>query len=305
MGSVEEMLFDTARKERVPALRNEFREYVLRYFMRVSDYRQPEATVEPDTPSAAGLKSPLSWCPRPSASWAGFGYSQHFYKLRDSGGIGRFSDDQRFAIVDLREVMAKYEWVILKVRIFDFNLNLAPFGANRLQLTVPMREESYLVLSPDFIVSDDHPSAPELGRYGFGYAFLKNPGGGLLAYGPGMFELAFESITFAFWPPARFVRNWCLLPIARRRFSTFPRTSGLEPAGRRFFIDGDVFTGTGTNGGPECVVPPGPSNGIDPLSAYVSFANLLTGGLAAKNLCVSKEQLEKDMLIRHFTQHYS
>ena len=294
MGSVEEMLFDTARKERVPALRNEFREYVLRYFMRVSDYRQPEAAVEPDTPSAAGLKSPLSWCPQPSASWAGFGYSQHFYKLRDSGDIGRFSDDQRFAIVDLREVMAKYEWIILKVRIFDFNLNFAPFGADRLQLTVPLREESYLVLSPDFIVSEDRPSAPELGRYGFGYAFLKNPGGGLLAYGPGMFELAFESITFRILASGEIRTE--LVFVANRpekilNFSPDPLAWSRQVAD---FLSMGMFSQVlGPTAAQNAWFPPGPSNGIDPLSAYVSFANLLTGGLAAKNLCVSKEQLEK------------
>jgi hypothetical protein len=305
MGSVEEMVFDTVRKERAPALRDQLREYVLRYFMRVSDYRQPEATVEPNTPSATVSQSPLSWCPQPSASWAGFGYSQHFYKLRGSGSIGRFSEDRRFASVDLREVRAKYEWIVLKVRIFDFNLNFAPFGADRVQLTVPMREESYLVLSPDFIVSDDHPSATELGRYGFGYAFLKNPGGGLLAYGPGMFELAFELITFRVLASGEarvemvFVAN---RPEKILNVSPDPLAWSRQVAD--FFSMGMFSQVVGQTTSQNGWVPPGPLNGVDPLTAYVSFANLLTGGLAAKNLCVSKEQLEKDMLVRHFTQHY-
>jgi hypothetical protein len=45
-------------------------------------------------------------------------------------------------------------------------------------------------------------------------------------------------------------------------------------------------------------------NGFDPVSAYVALANQLTGGLAAEELCISRDQLEKDFLIQHFMQHY-
>ena len=43
--------------------------------------------------------------------------------------------------------------------------------------------------------------------------------------------------------------------------------------------------------------------GVDPLSLYISTANFLTGGLAERRLGISKAQLEKHMLIRHFIQH--
>ena len=43
--------------------------------------------------------------------------------------------------------------------------------------------------------------------------------------------------------------------------------------------------------------------GVDPLSAYISTANLLSGGLAERRLGISKFQLEKHMLVRHFIQH--
>src|SRR5258708_7451921 len=148
MGSVEEMLFDTSKRASANRMRDEFREFVLRYFMRVSDYRPPEVYGDADLPVVSPFLLPLSWCPQPSAR-EGFGFSQHFYKLRGSDCIGRFPESHRYSIVDLREVRAKYDWIVLKVRIFDFNLKFAPFGASSLQLELPLKEESYLLLSPD------------------------------------------------------------------------------------------------------------------------------------------------------------
>ncbi len=43
---------------------------------------------------------------------------------------------------------------------------------------------------------------------------------------------------------------------------------------------------------------------VDPVSAYVSGANLISGGTAAQTLCISIEQLEKFFLLQHFKQHY-
>jgi hypothetical protein len=43
---------------------------------------------------------------------------------------------------------------------------------------------------------------------------------------------------------------------------------------------------------------------FDPLSAYIALANTLTGGFAAEDLCISRQQLEKDFLVQHFQQHY-
>jgi hypothetical protein len=44
---------------------------------------------------------------------------------------------------------------------------------------------------------------------------------------------------------------------------------------------------------------------FDPVTAYVSLANALTGDRAARELCVTREQLEKDFLAQHYTQHYT
>ena len=41
----------------------------------------------------------------------GFGFSQLYYKLRD-GGVARFPPEQEFAIVDVRELYSRYEWIV-------------------------------------------------------------------------------------------------------------------------------------------------------------------------------------------------
>ena len=43
---------------------------------------------------------------------------------------------------------------------------------------------------------------------------------------------------------------------------------------------------------------------IDPALFYVSTANAISNGSAARSLCISKEQLEKLFLLQHFKQHY-
>jgi hypothetical protein len=46
-------------------------------------------------------------------------------------------------------------------------------------------------------------------------------------------------------------------------------------------------------------------SGVDPIAAYIWMANTMTGGLAGKQLGISKEVLEKRMLVQHFMQHYA
>ena len=43
---------------------------------------------------------------------------------------------------------------------------------------------------------------------------------------------------------------------------------------------------------------------FDPLLAFISLANLATGGLASKQLHISREQLFRDILVKHFQLYY-
>jgi hypothetical protein len=44
---------------------------------------------------------------------------------------------------------------------------------------------------------------------------------------------------------------------------------------------------------------------FDPVFAGIDLLNLMTLGQASKQLCISKEQLEKIFLIFHFNQYYT
>jgi hypothetical protein len=43
---------------------------------------------------------------------------------------------------------------------------------------------------------------------------------------------------------------------------------------------------------------------FDPVLAYTDLANALTARRAAEQFCISREQLQKAFLVRHFNQHY-
>jgi hypothetical protein len=49
---------------------------------------------------------------------------------------------------------------------------------------------------------------------------------------------------------------------------------------------------------------PGRNGAVDPIYAFILLANVLTGGQAARQLCLSREDLDRRFLIQHFMQHY-
>src|SRR5947209_1243035 len=204
MGNYQSLFYDqpksTAGDEVKAAhwMRDQLRQFVLRYFMRVSHFRQPEAYVPPgDRQPLPLLLRPLSWCPEENPAQVGFGFSQLFFKEAGSGRIAAFPEADRYAIVDLRRIGPELEWILPQVQIFDFKFVLQPFGANTPSLVLPLNEGSSLVVNRDFVVIEEEPTPDLLGRYGFGYAFIKNPQPSLLAYGPGEFDAAIEIIQFS------------------------------------------------------------------------------------------------------------
>ena len=197
-GNVQEMFYDDpksppgdAKLGRIAAelMHDQIREFILTYFMRISDFRQPELA-ESDAEDDAEV--------------TGFGFSQEFYKRRGSDAIGRFTAGDQEKIVDLREFergadgKEPYEWIVLKNPIFGFGFNFKPFGSlfDRLigvsgpQVKLPADVFNYLVISPDFVVNEEHETDPEdpdavRARYGFGYAFVNDPEPSVYGYGPG------------------------------------------------------------------------------------------------------------------------
>jgi hypothetical protein len=312
MGDLQEMFYDQIRltsartDESARWVCNQIRQFALRYFLRVSSYRQPEAYVDADERQRSSIFGLLSWCPRPRPQREGFGFSQLYYKMRGSGAIGKFSEANRYDIVDLREIGTTYEWIVLKVRIFDFSFRARPFGDRGPELVFALNEESYLVINRELITDEDSPTSNIRGQYGFGYAYIKSPPSErILAYGPGNFDAAYQTIVFRAQADGQirvrmtFVAN---RPTAVASITVNPVDLGFAAA--------DVFSlgltsrlfGTAKN----ILRQFSPTFGsFDPVYSYISIANALTGGNAAQELCISREQLDKVFLLQHFMQHYS
>lgn len=305
MGTVDDSTFDRPKQAGTTLIRDEFREFVLRYFMRISDYRQPQAYVtEEEIRATSGYVTGLSWCTGRQQSDIGFGFTQHYYKLKETGEVGKFHRREHWTIVDLREIGTRYEWIVLKVRIFNFNMTFRVLGSERAQLVLPLMEESYLVLSSDFVLNETDPEPGVLGRYGFGYAFVRNESAGLLAYGPGEFEAAIELIQFHVLASGETRAHLVFVVNQPDRIVN----ATLDPVALSFGAADFVSLGAvSTIFGPlraaleRLPLRIGP---FDPISTYVTVANQLTNGLAAEDLCISRKQLEKDFLVQHFMQHY-
>jgi len=315
MGNFQEMFYDRPkspageRPEAAEWTRRQLRHFVLRYFMRVSDFREPQGFADTWRPPLSTLLSMLSWCPQEVEALRGFGFRQLWYKERGGAGrIRRFRDEEAYTIVDLRELGERYEWIVVKVRIFDFKFTVAPFGADGPQVVVPLEEDSYLVLSADFVEQEDHPEPGVLGRYGLGYAFIRDPRRSLLGYGPGQFDAAIETIHFHLFEdgsirvPMVFVAN---RPERVATVDLDPLGWGMEMGGR--------LADLASFGMARAVIDsmkrlaealPRPRLSFDPVLGYISGADLVSGGMAADYLCIDRKQLEKEFLVKHYTQHY-
>jgi hypothetical protein len=310
MGNMQNMCFDQMKgpngqtAETAQWMRDQLREYVLRYFMRVSDFRQPQGTMDHGHPELPLYLRPFSLCPPEDPRRVGFGFSQVFYKRSDTGQIGRFPEEERFAIVDLRDIGQKYDWIVANVRIFDFSFTYMPFGPGAPHIVLPLSESSYIVLTRDFITHTDNPTPGVLGRYGLGYAFIKDPTPSLTAHGPGQFDAAIELIDFQMLDDGRvsvemvFVVN---RPEKLINLSLNPINWGITLADLMSFgLTSRLFAST--QGGLDPLRSSG--SDVDPVYAFIWLANVLTGGQAAQQLCLSRDELDKQLLVKHFMQHY-
>jgi hypothetical protein len=207
--------------------------------------------------------------------------------------------------VDLRDIGPRYDWVVCKVRIYNFNIRFRPAGPRGPTLELPLKEQNYLVLGPDFITDRDDPEPGVLGEYGLGYGLIRSPDeGGAFAYGPGRFQAGFQLINFRMLAGGETRAR--LVFVVNRPNRILDVT--LDPLDWGFRLADFLSFGlTSRLLAPARLVLdrlPLRVSGFDPVSAYVTLANLLTGGLAAEELCLSRRQLEKNFLVQHFMQHY-
>jgi hypothetical protein len=316
MGNVQEMFYDQTRApaslgaDSAEWMQDQLREFVMKYFMRITSFRQPEAFVDAAYPIPPPALARLSWCPAPTPDRVGFGFEQLFYKLSGSGEVRPFPTYDQHAVVDQREVGKIYEWLVLKVRIFDFNFNFRPFGEDGPELVFGANEESYLAVNESFVNYNENP-APELrseyggvlGDYGIGYAFIKSPTTGPFRYGPGEFDAALELINFRIYRSGYISVRMVFIanrPTGISNLMINPVNWGFRLADFfSFGVASRLFSPA------QQILNQLPLQiSLDPVSYYVSAVNLISGGYAARNLCISVEQLEKYFLLLHFQQHY-
>jgi hypothetical protein len=309
MGVLQEMPFDNPKQAPPEAVRDEFREFILHYFLRVSSFQLPDFYVGEGAIKHSDVRpflQPFSFCPESTDSRAGFGYSQLYYKLKGSGLIGKFprKDEQR--IIDLRQIGDKYEWIVVKTHVFDFNISFSPFGPNVFTINVPLNEETYLAISPDFVTNRDNPTPDLLGQYGVGYALLKPaPHKSFFAYGPGYFTAGFQLIDFDVSKSGQ-TRSRMVF-VANRPDQVL--SIDINPVRLSFGLADLMSFGLVSRiFGPVKSILERFSpiiSRFDPVGAYMWIADLLTANLASEQLCSSLETLEiNPMLLTHYMEHY-
>jgi hypothetical protein len=297
MGASQEMLFDRTDSTESGAVENareQFKEFLFRYMLRSSSYLQPRSwTTIPGQLYSHAV--PFSPCVSDDENRAGFGYSQHYFKLRDDFRIGKFSERQSPAIVDLRDVQSNYDWLLLSVRIFNFNLSYSPGGSALPSVNLPLREDSRVILAPQFLTIDETERADRIAEYGFGYALLNEESeSSVLSYGPGRFQTGFQLIHFRLLNDGQtFVRTVFVANRPDRIVNPGAIVSGLT----RPMAQNDRYSSSAIHAPSAPVLP-------DPVLGGIWAANFITNGEAADSWCISVSNLLKSMLVQHFQQHY-
>ncbi|MEM7356173.1 MAG: hypothetical protein AAF657_35485, partial [Acidobacteriota bacterium] len=195
--------------------------------------------------------------------------------------------------------------IVLEVKLFDFALTFPPFTDHLPTMSVPARSTVHVVMSRDFVMDQTAAVGGSLGRYGWGYAVIRpDTEGRALGYGPDALGPAFAACHFDVHDDGQahlfnaFVSNQptqlvevSLNPIdwgvAAADFASLAVLKPvLEPL-QRF----------------SHALPFGRAR-MRPVFNFIALSNLLTGGLAKRELAISKEQLLKEVMAVHALDTY-
>jgi hypothetical protein len=293
MGCYQEMLFDRPRIAG-RRWRENLREYVLHYFLRTASFREPVAAGGGDFGIIPQAFRALSL--DVDTSMRGLGFTQQYYRLV-TGEIGKFAPEDRRAVADQRQLGNPFAWIVMKANIHDYKLVLRPFGNAGPQLAFPMRQETWLVTGPGFLVDRED-------EFGLGYAILRRAQTGrFLAYGPSQFEHGFGSIVFRIHPDDTIRVRMAFAANRPEKVMNIP----YDPVEMAFRAAKTLTLGA-TNriaAAIDSVLPSfAGSRGFDPVQAYIALANGLTGGAAGQRFGFSLAQLERSFLVQHYIDHY-
>lgn len=305
MGCVQEMLFDREKLASGRDVRDQLREFVLRYFMRVSHARAPRSAPPREPLAAGGIAKFLSWHPEPGDNRVGFGYEQLAYRERETGLVHQVPASLRGAVVDLRDIGPTFDWVAMRVNILDFNVPLAPLGRDRLHVHLPLNEVTYVLMTPEGIIDRERPAPGVLAEYGFSYGLMPyTHEESLLAYGPGQFLAGYQSIVFQLRDDGS-IKVRAVFVVDR---PTKVLKVDIDPVEWGFRMADMLTLRTAS----RAMAPmrdlmrrlPLRLEQVDPVSMSINAANALSGGLAASRFGISMSRLELLMLQQHHTQHH-
>lgn len=269
--------------------RKQVREFVLRYFMRIATTREFRDEIEND--SSPRIR------PSREGAYEGWGYYQLYFESAETGEILEFLPEDRFRPIDLREIGPKYEWVVFKIRFFDFIFQRALTTADGPRLDIPVTLDTYVVINSRFVIDRENPEPGVIGEYGFGTPVVPVPDPeSILAYGPGQLSTAFQFITFRVMDDGEVrVRNLLVANRPTRLLNFRPLALSLELADVLSLGLFSPLLRRLRRVLERLNLPP-----IPLLFTFANLANTLSGGLAAYQWCVSREQIYREVMATHY-----
>lgn len=209
MGEKQDLLFDGTRSasasakapsaEEVENVNEQVREFALRYFMRVTAPRA--AVAEPVKSHPAPFLGWMDIAPRMSDEREDIGFFQLYAQHAGSNKLEVFGKADQPAVVDMRELGKTYDWVLVKARLFDFQLLfdvLPPFMGFRFPFALLDHQEFlYGLLTPAFVCDEKNPRPGVVGEYGMGFALVAPPPGqSPMTVGPEVFNMGMNYFRF-------------------------------------------------------------------------------------------------------------
>ncbi|MCG8462777.1 MAG: hypothetical protein MI919_41355, partial [Holophagales bacterium] len=265
--------------------RKQVREFALRYFMRIATTRSFRAEIE-------GGSTPRE---RPvfMDSYQGWGYYQLYFASAETGEVREFLPADRFSIIDLREIGPTYEWVVFKIRFFDFIFQRSLVTADGPRLDIPVTLDTYVVIDSRFVVDREDPAPGVIGEYGFGTPVVPVPDpDSILAYGPGQLATAFQFITFQIRENGEIRARLLLVANLPTRLLNFrPLYLSLDVVDALTLGLASPLLRRLRRGLDRARLPP-----IPLLFTFTDLANTLSGGLAAYQWCISRQQLYREVM---------
>lgn len=295
-------------------IREQVKGFVFNNFMAVASQVQPKYVPRKPEERPPRWMSPFAWGRPVGKIIDGWRYKQYFFKLSENQEVRKFTEHYRDKPVDLRYISAGLEWILYRVNIPSFRMRQPSF-TDGAQVMVPFNTNVWVIMTPDFLVHEDNPKDPPtlipasgkiIGRYGFGYSFIQVPEKDtFLAYGPGHLGPGFMNFHFDIYDsgdvwiyngfaanqPKRFV-NLPANPVEWMAQAMGWATVGMS---QPFFA------------GPLALsrMLPFANARLDPMFSFVDMANFMTGGRAARQMNISRNQVLRDVMAIHFQDTYA